>query len=131
MLYSEFVEGTGCRDNDYNYKVYRALEQIYMCDEFTGTKQDIYEMGAKLVDNSKSESEKAVEAEMRSQIEELELQIERRKRVLEYEVQSLEYWKEQGDKEEIKRHRRAVRYWKGEINRYKADIAKCKWVLGE
>ena len=29
MLYQEFIEGTGCRENDHNYQVYKELEIIY------------------------------------------------------------------------------------------------------
>jgi protein subunit release factor A len=53
MLYSEFLEGTKCRDNETNYKIYKQLELIYMSDD-SMTKADVYEYGKKLVDNSKS-----------------------------------------------------------------------------
>lgn len=49
MLYSEFVTGTGCKDNEYNYQVYRDLEILYMHSDHSHF--EIYEMGKKLVDN--------------------------------------------------------------------------------
>lgn len=64
MLYNEFIEGTGCKDNDHNYQVYKELEVIYTNTECS--KAHIYEMGKKLVDNSKSESELKVEAEVKA-----------------------------------------------------------------
>lgn len=68
MLFGEFVEGTGCRETEYNYQVYKELEIIYMHTDCT--KEHIYEMGKKLVDNNKSEEEQRIEAEIREQIEE-------------------------------------------------------------
>ena len=53
MLYGEFIEGTGCKDNEHNYKVYCDLE--IMCMNSDMSKAEIYEYGKKLVDNSKSE----------------------------------------------------------------------------
>ena len=49
MLFSEFVEGTGCKENMYNFKVYSDLEVMY--DNSDLTKEQIYEYGKKLVDN--------------------------------------------------------------------------------
>lgn len=49
MLYSEFVEGTGCKENMHNFKVYEDLEVMY--DNSNLTKEQIYEYGKKLVDN--------------------------------------------------------------------------------
>ena len=50
MLYSEFIDGTGCRDTEHNRKIYRDLEVMYMNSDLT--KEDIYSYGIKLVDNS-------------------------------------------------------------------------------
>lgn len=67
MLWSEFVEGTGCKDTEHNYNVYKELELIYMNTDCT--KAHIYEMGKKLVDNSKTEEQ--IEKEARRKIAEL------------------------------------------------------------
>ena len=77
MLYSEFVAGTGCRETDHNYKVYKELEIIYMNTDCT--KEHIYEMGKKLVDNSKSEAELKLEAEIKEEIEQHKAEIEKYK----------------------------------------------------
>lgn len=50
MLYDEFLVGTGCKDNATNYAVYKDLEILYM--NSNKTKEEIYEYGKKLVDNS-------------------------------------------------------------------------------
>lgn len=74
MLYSEFVQGTGCKEADNNYRVYKELEIIYMNSDCT--KAHIYEMGKKLVDNSKTEAEIALEKQYKEEIENLKRDIE-------------------------------------------------------
>ena len=49
MLYSEFIEGTGCQDNHHNFKVFQDLEVLYMNSDIS--KEHIYEYGKKLVRN--------------------------------------------------------------------------------
>lgn len=101
MLYSEFVEGTGCRENDHNYKVYKDLEVMYMNSDMS--KQEVYEYGKKLVDNSKSPEqltlEEEVKAEMTSLREELRKHRADAKRYDEYYKQDKAdtYWKAQRD----------------------------------
>ena len=68
MLFSEFQESTGCKDNEYNHTLYKRLEIIYMNDD-TVTKQDIYDMGKKLMDNSKSEEQIRLEEQITADIE--------------------------------------------------------------
>jgi len=115
MLYTEFLEGTGCRDNDHNYKIYKQLEIIYMNDEST-TKADIYEYGKKLVDNSKPQEiidlENQILADIESdkkQIKELTEDISRIKGYIENEPDPL--WKKS---------------WKNDIKWRKQDIARLK-----
>ena len=74
MLYSEFVAGTGCRETDKNYQVYKELELIYMNTDCT--KEHIYEMGKKLVDNGKTEKELQLEKEITEKIERLKEDIQ-------------------------------------------------------
>lgn len=73
-MYSEFVEGTGCKDNEYNYNVFKNLEVMYMNTDMS--KADIYEYGKKLVDNSKSPEEIAAENEIKDEIESLKHDLE-------------------------------------------------------
>lgn len=82
MMYSEFAEAVGCRDNDHNHKVFRDLEIMYMNSDMS--KAEIYEYGKKLVDNSKSEAELKVEAEVKAEIEVVEAEIESDKHWVNY-----------------------------------------------
>lgn len=74
MMYSEFVEGTGCKENQHNYEVFKNLEAMYMNTEMS--KAEIYEYGKKLVDNSKSPEEIALENEIKNEIESLKHDLE-------------------------------------------------------
>ena len=62
MMYSEFVKGTGCKENENNYKVFQALEAVYM-DRDDISKEMIYQAAAPLLDNSKSPAEIQAEKE--------------------------------------------------------------------
>ena len=68
MMYSEFIEGTGCRDNEHNYNLFKNLEAMYMNTNLT--KDEIYEYGKKLVDNSKSPEQIELEEKLLQEIEE-------------------------------------------------------------
>lgn len=127
MLYNEFIEGTGCKDNEHNYKLYKELELIYMNSDCT--KEHIYEMGKKLVDNSKSESELNVEAEVNAEIAELKKQIEANKHWIAYYKEQKNYNKSVGDKYWEKEYRRMERYYTDENKRLKNRIEALKWVL--
>lgn len=127
MLYNEFVEGTGCKDNDHNYKVYKDLEVMYMNSDMT--KAQIYEYGKKLVDNSKSEAEMKVEAEVKAEIEGHKAEIAKYKGWIEQNEEMLNYWKEQMDKEMVAFYRNPIKGWKEEIRYHKNQIAALKWVL--
>lgn len=113
MLYNEFIEGTGCKDSEYNYNVYKELEIIYMNTDCS--KAHIYEMGKKLVDNSKSEAQLKLEAEIKSQIEEKRNEITSNRKWIEY-YSAVE-------------DSRMVKYYKNENKRARAEIAALKWVL--
>ena len=52
MLYSEFIENTGCVANEFNRRLFLRLEILYMNDD-TITKEEIYDMGRKLMNNEK------------------------------------------------------------------------------
>lgn len=127
MLYSEFIEGTGCKDNQKNYKVYKDLEVMYMNSDLS--KAQIYEYGKKLVDNSKSEAELKFEADIKAQITEAKEEIEKRKMWIEQNKKHIEAWKEYGDKEMVSFYRKSEKYWKEEIKEFRNKIEALKWVL--
>ena len=52
MLWCEFIDGTGCKISEHNYQVYKDLEIMYINSDMT--KNQVYEYGKKLVDNSKT-----------------------------------------------------------------------------
>ena len=56
MLWNEFIEDTKCKDTEYNYSVYKNLEELYMNNDKL-TKEDIYKVGKQLVDNSLTKKE--------------------------------------------------------------------------
>ena len=35
MMYSEFVKGTGCKENNHNYNIFIKLEDLYMNSDIT------------------------------------------------------------------------------------------------
>ena len=114
MMYSEFVKGTGCKENNYNYNIFIKLEDLYMDSNIT--KEDVYEFGKKLVDNSETEEEKALR-------EEIEREIKEHEEVLTYwEERSKFYLDIMEDKKESKRF---STYAKEEKNK----IKMLKWVL--
>ena len=121
MLFSEFQQGTGCKDNEYNHKVYEDLEVMYMNSDIS--KQEIYEYGKKLVDNSKSEEQLELEARIKAEIAGLKEQLRTfqadAKRYMEYHRAEIgdRYWLDQAR-------------WQKELARTtKRQIAGLKWVL--
>lgn len=127
MLYNEFVKGTGCKENEHNYNVYKELEIIYMNTDCT--KEHIYEIGKKLVDNSKSEEELRIEAEVNAEIEMLKREISNYRDWIETDEESMRLWKSYDDKEMVKRYRNSIKFWKEEIRIRRNRIAALKWVL--
>ena len=127
MLWNEFIEGTGCKDNEYNYNVYKELEIIYMNTDCT--KAHIYEMGKKLVDNRKSEEEIRIENEVKAEIEHHKAEIATIKKWIEDNQWMLNYWKEQNDKEMVMFYKNPIKAWKEQIKYHKVQIEALKWVL--
>jgi len=74
MLYDEFLNGTGCRDNAENFKVYKNLEIMYMNSDMT--KDEIYEYGKKLVTNELSAETKNLIHKINEEIENCKNEIE-------------------------------------------------------
>lgn len=114
MLFSEFQANTNCKDNEYNHQVYRELEIIYM--ETGCTKEHIYEMGRKLVDNSKTEEQLRIEEECKERIVNAQIKIAECK-------EWMEYYKSFGNDNMVK-------YYRQEIKRLRNEIKEQKWVMG-
>lgn len=128
MLYEEFVEGTGCRDNADNYKVYKDLEIMYMNSEMT--KQEIYEYGKKLVNNGLTEKQIAWNADIDRQIAELNEKVEYYKSDIDYNKNSIEYWKN-FDRDMVDSFKRSLKWDRQQLNYYKNQIRNlksCKYV---
>lgn len=126
MLYSEFVQGTGCKENDHNYKVYKNLEVMYMNSDMS--KAEIYEYGKKLVDNSKSEEELKLEAEIKEEIECHKKEIEIYKKEIEWKKETIEF--DPDDTEWVNDCKRMIKYYKEQIAWHRNKIKALKWVLG-
>jgi len=123
MLYGEFLQGTGCKDNSHNYKVYQDLEAMYMNSNLS--KADIYEYGKKLVDNSKSEQELRLIAEVKAEIK-------ANKERIDYYLQDIERMQEmiKYDKDWKSLYSGPIKYEKEEVRRLKLKNRTLKeWFL--
>lgn len=114
-MYSEFVQGTGCKENEHNYEVFKNLEVMYMNTEMT--KEQIYEYGKKLVDNSKSEAEIRLENEIKDEIASLKNDIE----WLKHEKVRYEEYVATEEKGSFYRN-----LWKEDLKRIKKEIASAQ-----
>ena len=114
MLYSEFINGTGCRDTEQNYNIYKGLELVYMSTEIS--KNDIYKLGKRLVNNELTESQKVHNAEIRQQIDEVIQEVSN--------MQSLLNSTPYGETESIKYYEREIRSRKQTIRLLKRLIIK-------
>lgn len=111
MLYSEFIEGTGCRDKECNYKIYKDLEVLYMNSDIS--KEKIYEYGKKLVDNSKSDEEIKAEQELKEKIAEV------KKEIKEYN-DNIKYYREKRDKYKAEKNKEGADYYNMIVKNYTA-----------
>ena len=96
------------------------------------SKEEIYEYGKKLVDNSKTDAELEIERNINGRIDELKEQL---KSVRAAEKRYAEYY--QKEKEEFGLSARAYNYWKEQVKwqkelarRINRRISELKWVLG-
>lgn len=139
MLYSEFVTGTGCKETQKNYQVYKNLEIMYMNSDMS--KQEIYEYGKKLVDNSKTEAEIEAEEKAKKEIEGLRMDIESYKRCIElkkHDIEDRKNWLENETNEgrrtyiknDIKWFKEDIRFNRQKIAESKAKIATLKQLFG-
>lgn len=125
MLWSEFKQGTECKESDKNYSIYKSLEALYM--KYDYSKEDIYKVGRLLVDNSETEAEKAYR-------EQIEKQIETEKEDLRYysdriETLSLFCRLDTTTQGEAKEFKNSIKEYKQIIKRSKQRIEQCKWLL--
>ena len=115
MLYDEFLQGTGCRETDYNYSVYKDVEEIYMNSNIT--KEEAYAIGKMRVNNGLTEEE--------------ETEILRINKDIAYYEGEIQYYTEYayvGTWEEVKAqhttHMDKIKAFKGLIKEYKAQVAE-------
>ena len=127
MMYSEFVKNTGCKKTDKNYKLFKRLELIYSNDEDI-TKEEIYDMGRKLMDNSLSEKQEQWNAEMKAQIEEKNEELEYQKTDLARDKDMLEFEKMSEDRDDwyIAQLKKSIQYKKDRIKELRNDIKNLK-----
>lgn len=114
MLYNEFIKNTGCRENEQNYNIYKGLELIYMNTDLT--KDEIYKIGKKLVNNGLTKEQKNHNAEIQTQIDALSDVIASDQSYLERTPF--------GDKGTIKYYKDSIRANKQEIKRLKELLYK-------
>ena len=127
MLWSEFIEGTGCKDTEKNYNVYKELELIYMNTDCT--KAHIYEMGKKLVDNSKTEAEREFERKVKEEIQFYKNEVERFNSEIAWAKEMLAECKEQGNDELAWFRKNDVKWYTERKKEAQRQIKALKWVL--
>lgn len=114
MLYNEFIKNTGCRDTDQNFNIYKGLELVYMNTDLS--KDEIYKLGKRLVNNGLTKEQQDHNSEIRSQIDAL------------FDViasdQSYLNRTPFGDKETINYYKDSIRTNKQEIKRLKECLYK-------
>lgn len=125
MLFSEFQENTNCRDNAYNHKVFSDLEVMYMNSDLT--KEQIYEYGKKLVDNSKSKEELELEANINQQIADFKRNIKEMREEIKLRKNFL---LTETDPTWIKQWKNEIKWRKETIAEYRRRVNDLKWVLG-
>ena len=127
MLYSEFVTGTGCKDTQKNYQIYKNLEIMYMNSDMS--KQEIYEYGKQLVDNSKTDAEIEAEEKISKEIEELKKNIEDHKERIETLKESIEreqeYLKVETDDGWKRYYKSNISWWKQDLKQQRQSIKIC------
>ena len=121
MLWHEFIAGTGCRDTEHNYQVYKDLEIMYMNSDMG--KEKIYQYGRKLVDNSLTDKEIEHNAGIMAQIEDAKEEI---KSLRESAASDAAYAAHQGPewaayyKAAAREKRRAARTLQDQVKMYRA-----------
>lgn len=125
MMYSEFVKGTGCKDSAHNHEVFKNLEVMYMNTDMT--KEEIYEYGKKLVDNSKSEAQLQFEVKMKEKIDELKDEVKWYRSKIDMYNDFIKYTNCSIDEEEM--YRSFIRSYKELIKKARNEIEEIKWIM--
>lgn len=128
MMYSEFIQGTGCRENEHNYEVFKNLEVMYNNTDMT--KAQIYEYGKKLVDNSKTDEELRLEKQIKEEITYWKNEIERYNREIAWAKGILEVCKAEGNNELAWFRKNDIRFYTEQKKEARGKIAALRWVLG-
>lgn len=130
MLYSEFIEGTKCRDNEHNYGVYKDIEAMYMNTDMS--KEKAYEYGKKLVDNSKTEKEIEQENEIKEEIARIRENIKWNKDSIE-DYKALVEAEKRADNEEywLKTWRNRIKMYQEENKLLRQRIKELNFILGK
>lgn len=123
MMFSEFQQGTGCRDNEYNHKVYRDLEVMYMNSDYI-TKEQIYEYGRKLVDNSDTPEQVELKKRIAEEIKECDESIKMWKNLIKNEQDMVAIL---GDPTGSRK--RQIRGLKNDLAKERARLKALKWVI--
>lgn len=112
MLYSEFLEGTGCRDNEANKEAYKKAEALYMSSDDL-THEDVYKVALQLwIDNSLSE-------EQLKHNEEVKKEIELTKAALDQAKSDYSYYKN-----EAAMKKQDIQYYQNQLKQLKSCIYK-------
>ena len=125
MLYSEFVAGTGCRENEHNYKVYKNLEIMYMNSDMS--KDEIYEYGKKLVNNTESEEVQNLRAELKAELDSLKKENMRRKETVDHYKWVLTLHLEDTSRRNVKRD---MKWEKQQIKENRIRMKEIRFILG-
>ena len=124
MLYSEFLENTKARDNEYNYQVYKNLEALYMENDNL-TKADIYKAAKILVNDEQSEATKELIAQAEHEIKESQEMIEYYKGRIDTYTEFIII----SDPEEAKLYKDSIKEYKRQIKKEQSWIARNKFFL--
>lgn len=127
MMFSEFQANTGCRDNEANHILFRRLELIYMQDEQI-TKEEIYDMGRKLMDNTPTQAEIELRERITAEIESRKMTIAAYRNEIKYHEDMRDLWKD-SDKEYARIQSKDIRNLKDLIRQERQIIAGLKWVI--
>ena len=120
MMWSEFVKGTGCKENEKNRALYEALEKIYMEREDL-TKDQIYQAAAPLLDNSKSSEEIQAEKEKEEKIQVLTVAIKENEKMIAGKYSELSLWYGD-DPNMVKEIKDSIKYLERQLKNWKAEL---------
>ena len=127
MLYDEFIQGTGCKANAHNFKVYQDLEVMYMNSDLS--KEDIYKYGKKLVDNSKSADQIAFENKIKEEIAAYRKEIKRLKEDIAFWKASLENEDNSSDEWYVDWAKAQIKYAKTELKHHRFHVRELRYIL--